>query len=111
LLPEADGELKSNGSQIVKVGEPNNCVLVVWNLRTYPHPAYALDGRDPSSCSGIFWRLGRYDRPWSPERSIFGAVRYMSSANPARKFRVKEYLRTYAAIPEKGIDFMTPGAQ
>ena len=27
---------------------------------------YALDGRDPNSYSGIFWCLGRYDRPWAP---------------------------------------------
>ena len=39
---------------------------------------YALDGRDPNSCSGIFWCLGRYDRPWGPEREIFGTVRYMT---------------------------------
>lgn len=27
---------------------------------------HALDGRDPNSVSGIFWVLGRYDRPWGP---------------------------------------------
>ena len=48
---------------------------------------YALDGRDPNSYSGIFWILGRYDRPWGPERPIFGLVRYMSSQNTARKLR------------------------
>ena len=26
----------------------------------------ALDGRDPNSYSGIFWCLGRFDRPWGP---------------------------------------------
>jgi deoxyribodipyrimidine photo-lyase len=57
---------------------------------------YALDGRDPSSCSGIFWCLGRYDRPWGPEREIFGTVRYMSSENTARKLRVKSYLARYS---------------
>jgi deoxyribodipyrimidine photo-lyase len=46
---------------------------------------YALDGRDPNSYSGIFWCLGRYDRPWGPERPVFGKVRYMSSASAARK--------------------------
>lgn len=56
---------------------------------------YALDGRDPNSYSGIFWVLGRYDRPWGPERPIFGKVRYMSSKNTARKARVKNYLETY----------------
>jgi len=48
---------------------------------------YALDGRDPNSYTGIFWILGRYDRPWGPERPIFGLVRYMSSENTARKLR------------------------
>jgi deoxyribodipyrimidine photo-lyase len=57
---------------------------------------YALDGRDPNSYSGILWCLGRYDRPWGPERPIFGTVRYMSSANTARKLHVKAYLLKYA---------------
>ena len=56
---------------------------------------YALDGRNPNSYSGIFWCLGRYDRPWGPERPIFGTVRYMSSDNTARKLHVKDYLRKY----------------
>jgi deoxyribodipyrimidine photo-lyase len=57
---------------------------------------YALDGRDPNSYSGIFWVLGRYDRPWGPERSIFGKVRYMSSKNTTKKIRIKNYLKIYA---------------
>lgn len=63
---------------------------------------YALDGRDPNSYSGIGWCLGKYDRPWAPERPIFGVVRYMSSENTARKYRVKPYLERYApsAAPE-----------
>ncbi len=56
---------------------------------------YALDGRDPNSVSGTFWCLGRYDRPWGPERPIFGKIRYMSSENTARKFSVKAYLQRY----------------
>jgi deoxyribodipyrimidine photo-lyase len=58
---------------------------------------YALDGRDPNSYSGIFWCFGRYDRPWGPERPIFGTVRSMSSQNTARKLSVKKYLRKYGA--------------
>jgi deoxyribodipyrimidine photo-lyase len=53
---------------------------------------YALDGRDPNSVSGILWCLGRYDRAWGPERPVFGKIRYMSSANTARKVRLREYL-------------------
>ena len=56
---------------------------------------WALDGRNPNSVAGIFWCLGRYDRPWGPERPVFGVVRYMSSANTARKVRVKDYIRRY----------------
>jgi len=57
---------------------------------------YALDGRDPNSYSGIFWSLGRYDRPWGPTRPIFGSVRYMSSENTRRKVRLKKFLEKYA---------------
>jgi len=57
---------------------------------------YALDGRDPNSYSGIFWTLGRFDRPWAPIRPIFGSVRYMSSASTQKKLRLREYLRRWA---------------
>ncbi len=53
---------------------------------------YALDGRDPNSYSGIFWVLGRYDRPWAPERPVFGTIRYMSSRSAQRKLRMRRYL-------------------
>ncbi|MEM9186480.1 MAG: deoxyribodipyrimidine photolyase [Planctomycetota bacterium] len=56
---------------------------------------YALDGRDPNSYSGIFWVLGRYDRAWGPERTVYGKIRYMSSDNTARKVRVKDYVARY----------------
>lgn len=61
---------------------------------------YALDGRDPNSYSGIFWTLGRYDRPWGPIRPIFGSIRYMSSENTARKVQLKSYLEKYKARGE-----------
>lgn len=56
---------------------------------------WAVDGRDPNSYSGIFWCFGRYDRPWPPERPIFGTVRYMSSDNTAKKLRVKGYIERW----------------
>ncbi len=40
--------------------------------------------------------LGRYDRPWGPERAVFGKVRYMSSRNTRRKLRVAGYIERYA---------------
>jgi deoxyribodipyrimidine photo-lyase len=56
---------------------------------------YALDGRNPNSYSGILWTLGRYDRPWAPERPVFGTIRWMSSANTVKKLRCKEYLHRF----------------
>jgi deoxyribodipyrimidine photo-lyase len=56
---------------------------------------YALDGRDPNSYSGIFWCLGRFDRPWGPKRQAFGTVRAMSTASARRKLHLERYLARY----------------
>jgi deoxyribodipyrimidine photo-lyase len=56
---------------------------------------WALDGRDPNSASGIFWCLGRYDRPWGPERPVYGTIRYMSSDATRRKLRMKGWLARF----------------
>jgi deoxyribodipyrimidine photo-lyase len=60
---------------------------------------YALDGRDPGSYTGILWCFGLFDRPWAPERRVFGRVRYMSSANTARKFDLAPYYAYVEALP------------
>jgi deoxyribodipyrimidine photo-lyase len=101
--------------QLVREGRIHNYLRMLWGKKILewsraPRDAvatlvhlnnkYALDGRDPNSYSGIFWCLGRYDRPWGPERPIFGTVRYMSSQNTARKFSVKNYLRKYGVALE-----------
>lgn len=98
-------------TQLVRDGRIHNYLRMLWGkkiLEWSPSPRqalqvmihlnnkYAVDGRDPNSYSGIFWCLGRFDRPWAPERPIFGVVRYMSSQNTARKFSVRNYLRKYA---------------
>jgi len=97
--------------QLLREGRIHNYLRMLWGkkiLEWSPSPQqalavmlelnnrYALDGRDPNSTSGIFWCLGRYDRPWGPERPIFGTVRYMSSENTARKLRVGEYIARYS---------------
>jgi len=99
-------------TQLVREGTIHNYLRMLWGkkiLEWTAHPRealeimielnnrYALDGRDPNSVSGIFWVLGRHDRPWGPERPIFGKVRYMTSANTARKVPVKEYLLRYGS--------------
>lgn len=100
--------------QLVTEGRMHNYLRMLWGKKilewseTPEHALetmielnnrYALDGRNPNSYSGIFWCLGRYDRPWGPERPIFGNVRYMSSENTARKLQVKDYLRKYGEAP------------
>jgi deoxyribodipyrimidine photo-lyase len=102
-------------TQLVREGCIHNYLRMLWGKKIVewtPSPAkaletmvelnnkYALDGRDPNSYSGIFWCLGRYDRPWGPERPVFGKVRYMSSTNTAKKLDVEEYLRKYGPNPE-----------
>jgi deoxyribodipyrimidine photo-lyase len=96
--------------QLLREGRVHNYLRMLWGKKILewsrtPREAlrimielnnkYALDGRNPNSYSGIFWVLGRYDRPWGPERPVFGTVRYMSSENTARKFDVKGYLEKY----------------
>jgi deoxyribodipyrimidine photo-lyase len=72
--------------------EPREALEIMIELNN----RYALDGRDPNSVTGIFWVLGRHDRPWGPERPVFGTVRYMSSANTTRKVPVRRYLESYS---------------
>jgi len=96
--------------QLVRDGRMHNYLRMLWGKKILQWSAspgdalaiitelnnrYALDGCDPNSYSGIFWVLGRYDRPFGPERPVFGKVRYMSSRNTARKVRVEEYLARY----------------
>jgi len=59
---------------------------------------YAVDGRDPNSYSGIFWTLGRFDRPWGPVRPIFGTIRYMSSDATRKKLDLTDYLRRFGRV-------------
>ena len=60
---------------------------------------YALDGRNPNSYTGILWCFGLFDRPWAPERPVFGQVRFMSSDSTAKKFKLKSYLDWVARLP------------
>ena len=98
--------------QLVHEGRIHNYLRMLWGkkiLEWTRHPRealevmfalndrFALDGRDPNSTSGISWVLGRFDRPWAPERPVFGTIRYMSSQNTARRLDVKPYLARWSA--------------
>jgi len=95
--------------QLVSEGTIHNYLRMLWGKKILEWSAspevaldvllhlndkYALDGRDANSVSGIFWILGRYDRPW-PERPVYGKVRSMSSASTARKVDVSGYLERF----------------
>lgn len=54
------------------------------------HAKYALDGRDPNTHAGVLWCFGKHDRPWAPQRPIFGMIRYMSSESTKKKVRLAE---------------------
>ena len=108
--------------QLAREGRIHNYLRMLWgkkilewsrtpqeaaDIMIHLNNKYGLDGRNPNSYSGIFWVLGRYDRPWAPQRPIFGMIRYMSSENTARKFSVKNYIRKYApdAAAQKQLGF------
>ena len=58
---------------------------------------YELDGRDPNGYAGIAWAIGgKHDRPWAPQRPIFGMVRYMSYDSTRRKFDSRAYIERWA---------------
>lgn len=97
-------------TQLTETGHMHNYLRMLWGKKILhwsksPREAldtmvelnnrFALDGRNPNSYSGIFWVMGRFDRPWGPERPIFGKVRYMTSASTARKFKLGAYLSRY----------------
>ncbi|MBL20423.1 MAG: deoxyribodipyrimidine photolyase [Euryarchaeota archaeon] len=98
--------------QLKEEGLIHNYLRMLWGKRILewaPSPAdaadwmiklndrWALDGRDPNSYTGIFWVMGRHDRPWGPKRPVFGSVRYMSSANTKRKLKLDGYLEQWSA--------------
>ena len=96
--------------QLLRAGRIHNYLRMLWGKKILEWSAsprealanlvalnnrWAVDGRDPNSYTGIFWVLGRHDRPWAPERKIFGTVRYMSSDNTRRKLDLKAYLQRW----------------
>jgi deoxyribodipyrimidine photo-lyase len=100
--------------ELVATGTIHNYMRMLWGKKVLEWSAspaeayrvlvhlnnkYALDGRDPSSWSGILWCFGLFDRPWAPERKVLGSVRYMSSENTARKFRLGPYLAYVERLP------------
>lgn len=93
--------------QLLAEGRIQNYLRMLWGKRViawtrHPREAFELlielndrlsiDGRDPSSWSNVGWVFGAYDRPWGPERAIYGKVRYMTSDAAKRKLHMKQWL-------------------
>ena len=100
--------------EIAATGRIHNYMRMLWGKKVlewsatpedgyrtleYLNNKYAIDGRDPNSYTGLLWIFGLFDRPWPPERQVFGVVRYMTSASTARKFKMKSYLDWVARLP------------
>ena len=97
-------------TELVQTGKMQNYLRMLWGKKILewtksPEEAlevmielnnkYALDGRNPNSYSGIFWVLGRFDRPWGPVRPVFGTIRFMSSKMTLQKLKMQKYLNTF----------------
>ncbi len=105
-------------TELVKTGRIHNYLRMLWGKKVLEWSAspeeayrvlehlnnkYALDGRDPNSYSGILWCFGLFDRPWPPEREVFGNIRYMSSTNTAKKFKLAGYYEYVRRLDGRGV--------
>ncbi len=52
---------------------------------------FALDGNDPNSYGGLLWGLGVLDRPFEPERPVFGTVRVRDTGTHAERLDLDTY--------------------
>jgi deoxyribodipyrimidine photo-lyase len=101
--------------ELVATGSIHNYLRMLWGKKVIewsktPEEAYqtlvhlnnkyALDGRNPNSYTGILWCFGLFDRPWAPQRNVLGQIRYMSSSNTAKKFKLGPYLDWVATLPK-----------
>lgn len=99
--------------ELVATGQLHNYMRMLWGkgivawsaspeeaLQRMVHlnNAYALDGRDPNSYTGIYWCLGKFDRPWPPARPPFGITRSMSTKNARKKLSMERYLERFAKM-------------
>ena len=100
--------------ELVATGRIHNYLRMLWGKKVLewtetPEEAYrileqlnnkyAIDGRDPNSYTGILWCFGLFDRPWPPERQVFGSIRYMTSDSTAKKFKLAGYYNYIRRLP------------
>lgn len=103
--------------QLREEGRIQNYARMLWGKRTltwtaHPRDAFAalvhlndkwaVDGRDPNSYCGISWVFGSYDRPWPPDKPIFGIVRIMTSGSALKKLRMREWMARWGTASSSG---------
>lgn len=103
-------------TELTATGRMHNYLRMLWGKKVlewsetpeeayrtleYLNNKYAVDGRDPNSYTGILWCFGLFDRPWPPDRPVTGSVRYMSSDNTARKFKLDGYFRYVRRVRDR----------
>ena len=101
-------------TELVATGRMHNYLRMLWAKKVLEWTAtpaeayrvlehlnnkYAIDGRDPNSYTGILWCFGLFDRPWAPERNVFGVLRFMSSGATAKKFKLAGYYDYVKRLP------------
>lgn len=59
---------------------------------------YFLDGLNANTYGNVAWIFGAHDRPWGPERPIFGLIRYMNDKGLERKFHIDKYVAKVAGM-------------
>lgn len=65
-----------------------------WDIAVSLNDTYFVDGRDANSYANLGWCIGgRHDRPFGPEKPIFGLVRPMGMGAMKRTFDVDAYIR------------------
>jgi deoxyribodipyrimidine photo-lyase len=98
-------------NQMVRLGWMHNYMRMYWAKKIlewspspeeafanalYLNDKYQLDGRDPNGYTGVAWSMGgKHDRPWAPERPVYGSIRYMNDAGLKRKFNIDAFIRQY----------------
>src|SRR5215831_19401374 len=82
-----------------KILEWSPSPAVAYDIAVRLNDRYELDGRDPNGYAGIAWAIvGKHDRPWGPERPVYGKVRYMSYESTSRTFNSKAYIERIALL-------------
>lgn len=103
---------------LLRQGELHNNVRMTWGKRipewsATPEEAvrrlfelnhrFALDGSDPSSAGGLLWCLGLFDRPFTPERPVLGAVRGRSVADHEERIDMAAYAARVSRPQRRGV--------